>query len=407
MTFDVTKLYSQTSLAVRPSAIREMVKYAAQPGAVSFARGDPAPEAFPIEEFYQCAEVLRAKGSEVLQYGPTVGYPPLIEFLAGWMTPRLGRKINTDQVMVTTGSTQVCDLLVRALVNRGDYVITEEPTFLGNTNNMRVMGAQFITVPIDGEGMMVDLLPEKIEAVLAKGGKISFIYTIPTFHNPAGVTMSVERRKKLVEIAHKYNILIMEDDPYRFVRFEGSDLPSVYELDDQGCVVYAGSFSKILAPGTRLGWCVGDPKLINMMTTLKQGVDGSASIVAQAIVAEYCRRGHLDAFLPRIIDNYRRKRDLMEAALRKYMPEGEAQWTTPNGGFFYWVTTPHVKVDDILKKALQEKIVFVAGQPFYPNGGGDHSFRMCFTFATPEQLDRGIRVIGDAIRALLPIKVKA
>lgn len=407
MTFDVKKLYSLTARAVRPSAIREMVKYASLPGAVSFARGDPAPEAFPVEEFYECAGVLRAKGREILQYGPTVGYPPLIEFLAGWMTPRLGREIGTDQVLVTTGSTQVCDLLVRATINRGDCVITEEPTFLGNANNMRVQGARFITVPVDGDGMRVDLLPGKIEAALASGGRIGFIYTIPTFHNPAGVTLSLERRACLVEIAHKYNILIMEDDPYRYVRFEGEDLPSLYSLDDEGCVVYAGSFSKLLAPGTRVGWCVAPPELVRLMTVLKQGVDTSSSIVSQAIVAEYCRKGLLDAFLPRVVGVYRRKRDMMEAALRRYMPAGEAEWVTPHGGFFYWVTTPRAEAAAVLAKCLEEKVVFVAGEPFYPNGGGQHSFRLCFTFATPEQLDRGIRVIGDAIRALAPAKTRA
>lgn len=403
MTFDLRKLYSLTAQSVRPSAIREMVKYASQPGAVSFARGDPAPEVFPVEEFFQCAGILRTKGREILQYGPTGGYRPLIEFLAGWMTPRLGRKIAEEQVLITTGSTQVCDLLIRATVNRGDYVITEEPTFLGNANNMRVMGAKFITVPVDEEGMVVELLPEKIESVLAAGGRISLIYTIPTFHNPAGVTMSLERRRRLVEIAHRHNILIMEDDPYRFVRFEGEDLPSLYSLDDEGCVVYAGSFSKILAPGTRLGWCVAPPSLVSLMTVLKQGVDTSSSLVSQAIVAEYCRAGLLDSFLPRIVDNYRRKRDLMEKTLRKYMPAGEAEWTTPHGGFFYWVTTPRADADAVLRKALEKKVVFVAGEPFYPNGGGRNSFRLCFTFATPDQLDFGIRVIGDAIRSLLPL----
>ena len=262
-------------------------------------------------------------------------------------------------------------------------------------------------LPVDEQGMVVAALPEKIESVRARGGKISFIYVIPTFHNPAGVTMSVERRRQLVAVAQEHGLLIMEDDPYRFVRFEGDDLPSLYELDGGNGVVSAGSFSKILAPGTRVGWCVGPEPLIRTMTVLKQSVDSSASVVSQAIVAEYCRSGKLDGFLPKIIENYRRKRDLMEAALRKYLPAGEAQWTMPNGGFFYWITTPNVKTADLIKKCLERKVVFVPGEPFYPNGGGEHSFRLCFTFATPDQLDVGIRVIGEAIRELAPAKAKA
>ena len=197
MAIELDKLYSQTARAVRPSAIREMAKHAAQPGAISFARGDPAPEIFPVEEFYECARVLRDRGSEVLQYGNTAGYAPLADFLTGWLTPRLGRPVTREKLLITSGSGQVCYLLVRSTVDRGDFVIVEEPTFLGNTNGMRNAGANFITVPVDEQGMVVAALPEKIESVRARGGKISFIYVIPTFHNPAGVTMSVERRRQL------------------------------------------------------------------------------------------------------------------------------------------------------------------------------------------------------------------
>lgn len=407
MSMELTHLYSQMARAVRPSAIRQMSAVAALPGAISFARGDPAPEIFPVEEFYQGAKVLLERGREVLQYGPAAGYPPLADFLCGWMGPRLGASLTREQLLITSGSTQVCDLLVRALVDRSDWVIVEEPSYLGNTNNMRVAGARFLTVPVDSEGMIVSLLPEKIAAARRAGGKVSFIYTIPTFHNPAGVTMSLPRRRQLVEIARREGIVIMEDDPYRFVRFEGSDLPSLYELAGGDGVVSAGSFSKILAPGTRVGWCVGPAPLIQVMTYLKQSIDSSASVVAQALVNEYCRSGRLDAFLPKIVANYRTKRDLMEAALRRWLPTGEARWATPNGGFFYWITMPRVKTADVLKKCLERKVVFVAGEHFFPCGGGENSFRLCFTFATPDQLDAGIRVIGEAIRESLPAKAEA
>lgn len=402
MTFDVKKQFSAAALGIRPSPIRDMFHLLRQPGMISFAGGMPAPEVFPVEEFYVGASVLREQGRDVLQYGTTEGYPPLLDFLRARMAPRLGRAVSRDEILVTSGSSQVCDLLIRATVDRGDYVVTEEPTFLGNSLNMYNQGAKFITVPCDGDGMMVDLLPEKLDRALADGHKVRFVYTIPNFHNPSGVTLSLGRRQKLVEIAHRYGLIIMEDDPYGSVRFEGEDLPTLCSLDGEGCVLYAGSFSKILAPGTRVGWCVGPAELIRTLAVFKQGADTSTSVVSQALVYKYCASGALDANLPKIVDNYRRKRDLMEAALRKYLPPGEAEWVTPHGGFFYWITTPRIDGRELFERAIARKVAFVVGGPFFPNGGGEHSFRMCFTFATPEQTDAGVKALGEAMRELLP-----
>lgn len=402
MTFDVSSLYSVAAQSIKPSPIREMVSMVRQPGMISFAGGMPAPEVFPVDGFCDGVDYLRENGRDVLQYGSTEGYPPLMDFLCSWMKPRLGRSVTRSEILIISGSTQACDLLVRATVNRGDYVVTEEPTFLGNAITMRNQGAKFITVPCDGEGMMVDLLPQKLDAVIAQGGKVRFIYTIPNFHNPSGATLSLERRKKLVDIAHRYGLVIFEDDPYGSVRFEGEDIPTLYSLDHDGHVLYVDSFSKILAPGTRMGWCIGPAALVRTMTVFKQGVDVCTSVVDQALVYKYCASGKLDAFLPTIIDNYRRKRDLMEAALRKYMPQGEAEWVTPHGGFFFWVTTPRVRADELFRACVARKVAFVVGEPFFPNGGGEHSFRMCFTFATPDQMDAGIKILGATIRELLP-----
>lgn len=399
--FDPAGQYSVAALGIKPSPIREIFHVIRQPGIISFAGGMPAPEVFPIEQFYRGASILRDQGKDILQYGTTEGYKPLMEFLVKWMAPRLKHTASLDEILITAGSTQVADLLTRATVNRGDYVITEEPTFLGNAINMYNQGAQFITVPCDKDGMLVDLLPDKIEAVLAQGGHVRFVYTIPNFHNPLGCTMSLERRKKLVAVAQKYGIIIMEDDPYGNVRFDGEDLPTIYSLDDQGLVLYGGSFSKILAPGTRVGWCIGPAKLVRTLTIFKQGVDTCTSVVAQALVYQYCASGELDRHLPAIIDNYRRKRDFMEAALRRYLPAEEVKYVTPHGGFFYWLTTPHINADELFKKALERHVAFVTGAPFYPNGGGEHSFRMCFTFASPEQTDKGIKALGEAMRDLL------
>jgi 2-aminoadipate transaminase len=286
-------------------------------------------------------------------------------------------------------------------VDKGDFVITESPTFLGTTIDMYNHGANFICIPCDSDGMIVDKIPEEVERVRAGGHKVKYIYTIANFQNPLGCTMSLARRKKLVEIAQHHNLLILEDDPYGYVRFEGEAMPSLFSLDDKGIVVYAGSFSKILAPGTRVGWCVGNAEIIRKMTVFKQGVDTSTSIVSQAIVYEYCRKGYLDQFLPKIINHYRKKRDDMETALQKYLPKGEVNYNKPSGGFFYWLSTPSIKTDDLFDRAIEKKVAFVKGEPFFPNGGGDHEFRMCYTFASPEQTYEGIKRLGEAMEELL------
>ena len=394
-------LYSQATFNLKPSPIREMLHLIRRPGMISFAGGMPDPEIFPVEQFKEAAGILDREGKDVLQYGTTEGYLPLKEFLAEWTAPKMGRKLATDEILITTGSTQIVDLLSWVLIDKGDWVICEEPTFLGATLTMRNHGASFLTVPCDENGMKVDMIPEMVEKARKEGKKVKFIYTIVNFHNPLGCDLSLERRKKLIEIAEKYNLLILEDDPYGYVRFDGEEIPSIFSMDTSGRVVFACSFSKILAPGTRVAWCAGNKEIIRKMTVFKQGVDVCTSVVAQAMVYEYCRLGHLDSFLPKIIDHYRKKRDAMEEAFRKYLPQGEVKWLTPRGGFFYWLETPKVKAKDLFEKAVEKKVAFVLGEPFFPNGGGEHNFRMCFTFASKEQTEEGISRLGEALRELL------
>jgi len=394
-------LYSQATFNLKPSPIREMLHLIRRPGMISFAGGMPDPEIFPVEQFKEAAGILDREGKDVLQYGTTEGYMPLKEFLAEWTAPKMGRKLSTDEILITTGSTQIVDLLSWVLIDKGDWIICEEPTFLGATLTMRNHGASFLTVPCDEKGMKVDMIPEIVEKARKEGKKVKFIYTIVNFHNPLGCDLSLERRKKLIEIAEKYNLLILEDDPYGYVRFDGEEIPSIFSMDTSGRVVFACSFSKILAPGTRVAWCAGNKEIIRKMTVFKQGVDVCTSVVAQAMVYEYCRLGHLDSFLPKIIDHYRKKRDAMEEAFRKYLPQGEVKWLTPRGGFFYWLETPKVKAKDLFEKAVEKKVAFVLGEPFFPNGGGEHNFRMCFTFASKEQTEEGISRLGEALRELL------
>ncbi|WP_024822977.1 MULTISPECIES: PLP-dependent aminotransferase family protein [Aminobacterium] len=394
-------LYSEAAQKIKPSPIRDIFHIIRKPGMISFAGGMPDPEIFPIEQFYEASSIIRKHGKDILQYGVTEGYPPLKEFLIQWLAPRLGRTISMEEILITSGSIQATDLLTLSTINRGDYVITEEPTFLGATIDMYNHGARFLCVPCDNHGMEVDKLPEIIDKAHAKGNRIKYIYTIPNFNNPSGVTMSLERRKKLIAIAQKYKIAILEDDPYGYIRFEGENIPPLYSLDKTGLVIYAGSFSKILAPGTRVAWCCGNKDIIRKMAVFKQGVDTCTSVVAQALVYEYCRLGYLESFLPRIVDHYRKKRDYMEDALNVHLPEETAFFHTPAGGFFYWVETPYISSNDLFEKALEKNVAFVKGEPFYPNGGGAHHLRLCYTFPSPDMIDEGIRRLGVSVRELL------
>lgn len=395
-------LYSDAANSVKPSPIREILHVIRKPGMISFAGGMPDPAIFPVEQFSEAAGILKSQGRDVLQYGTTEGYAPLKEFLADWTAPRMGRKLAPEELLITSGSTQVVDLLNWSVVNDKDYIIVENPTFMGSTLNMHNHGANYILMPCDEEGMQVDLLPGKIEEVRAKGGNIKYIYCIVNFHNPLGCTMTVERRKKLIDIAYRYNIPILEDDPYGYVRFDGEHLPSLFSMDDRGMVLFACSFSKILAPGTRIGWCAGNKDIIRKMTVFKQGVDVCTSVVSQALVYEYCRLGYLESFLPNIIDHYRKKRNAMEEAFRRYLPLDEVKWVTPEGGFFYWLETPNIPARTLFDKAIEKNVAFVLGEAFYPTGdGGKNNFRMCYTFASPEQIDEGVKRLGEAMRELL------
>lgn len=396
-------LYSKAARGLKPSPTRELMHVIRKPGMISFAGGMPDPQIFPVDLFCDCAEILKKEGKDILQYGTTEGYQPLKEFLSEWLAPRLGRKADpSKEILIVSGSTQVADLISWALVDPGDYVIVEEPTFFGFTIPMYNHGAQFLTVPCDSEGMKVDLLPGLIEKAKKEGKKVAFIYTIPNFHNPLGCTLSLDRRKKLVEISHSLGVPILEDDPYGYLRFEGKDVASIFSLDGGTNVIHSGTFSKILAPGTRVAWCVGDADIIRKMAVFKQGTDLCTSVVAQGLVYEYCRRGHLDSFLPKIVNHYRKKRDDMEEALKRHLPLEEVSWVKPQGGFFYWIEMKNILTKDLFDKAIEKKVAFVPGEPFYPSGkGGERAFRMCFTFATPEDTDEGIKRLGEAIRELM------
>lgn len=393
--------YALRTISMKGSAIRELLKITQMPDVISFAGGMPAPEIFPVEEFKQaCIRVLDEQGSEALQYGTTDGYLPLREMISRH-TNQYGIKVTADNIMITNGSQQALDLLGKIFINPGDRILVESPTYLGALQAWNTYNAQYVTVLSDDDGIQVD----KLELALRAGPK--FMYVLPNFQNPTGVTLSLERRKILVELADRYGVPIIEDDPYGQLRFEGKHIPTVEYLDDQlygngdsyhGNVIYLSTFSKILAPGIRLAWVVATPEIIQKLVMAKQGADLHTSTFNQIVAYEVSRKGFLDGHIKTINSIYKERRDIMLEELEKNMPEG-VKWTKPLGGLFLWVSLPEkCNSKELLVKAVEKKVAFVPGESFYPNGGGLNTMRLNFSNAQPEMIKIGIQRLAETIK---------
>lgn len=386
------------------SVIRELLKFTESPEIISFAGGLPAPDVFPVDEFAEaCNKVLKEHGPSALQYGTTDGYLPLREMIARHSL-RYGINITPDNVMITSGSQQALDLLGRIFINRGDRILVEAPTYLGALQAWNAYGAEYVPVPSDKNGMITDALEE----ALRYGPK--FIYVLPNFQNPTGVTLPLERRMQLIELADRYGVPIVEDDPYGQLRYEGEHLPSVVCLDDQyrgnshatyhGNVIYLSTFSKILAPGLRLAWVIAPPEVIRKMVMAKQGADLHTATFNQYVAYEVGKGGFLDRHIHTIRRVYRERRDVMLGALDSYFPAG-TDWTHPEGGLFLWGTIQeHLNSTEVLKIAIERKVAFVPGEPFFPLGGGKNTMRLNFSNATPEKIREGIFRIGKLLQEL-------
>ena len=395
------ELFSSAARKTRPSPVRELLKVIKQPGMISFAGGMPAPEVFPIDQFSEGSEKLVSEGTSLLQYGTTEGYDPLRSFLAKWTAPRLGREVGLDEMLLTTGSQQVLDLFAWAMIDPGDVAIVEAPSYMAALTAFYNHGADFASVPVDGEGMVVSELPALIERLRKEGKKPKFIYTIVNFQNPAGATMTVERRKELAAIAERYGLAIFEDDPYGYVRFDGEHLPSIFSFDKAGNTIYAGSFSKILSPGVRIGWVSGPKDIIRQMAVFKQAVDLCSSPITQVLTYEYCRKGYLDSHLPNIVQDYRVKRDAMEESFRKHLAPQGITWVKPEGGFFYWLNTGNIDSGELAKKALEKKVAILPGAPFCINPeAGVHAARINYTYSKPDVIEEGVSRLAQAIQEM-------
>jgi 2-aminoadipate transaminase len=394
--------YAQRTQRMGSSAIRELLKLTEQPDIISFGGGMPAPEVFPLEEFgAACERVLRNYGPIALQYGSTEGYFPLREMVVRH-TLRYGIDICPDNILITSGSQQALDLLGKIFINRGDRILVENPTYLGALQAWNAYGAEYITVPSDEYGMQTDAL----EDALRVGPK--FIYVLPNFQNPTGSTLSLERRLKLVELADRYGVPIIEDDPYGQLRYEGENLPSVFVLDNhlqentettyRGNVIYLSTFSKILAPGIRLAWVIAPPEVIHKLVQAKQGADLHTATFNQIVAYEVGNRGFLNQHVKKINALYRERRDLMLDVLEETMPAG-VKWTHPLGGLFLWATIPeYLDAAEVLKCAIQRKVAFVPGASFHARGGGKNTMRLNFSYASAENIQEGIVRLASVLR---------
>ncbi len=397
--------FAQRTQRMTSSAIRELLKLTEKPDIISFGGGMPATEVFPIKEFEEaCVRVLQTMGSQSLQYGSTEGVKTLRELIAQ-MSVRNHIDVTPENILITSGSQQALDLLGKILINPGDRILVESPTYLGALQAWAPYGAEYVTVPMDEHGMVT----EAVEEALRSGPK--FIYVLPNFQNPTGVSLSLERRKKLIELADRYGVPVVEDDPYGQLRYEGESLPSVVTLDGQlrangdscyrGNVIYLSTFSKILAPGIRLAWVVAPPEVITKLVQAKQGADLHTPTFNQLVAYEVAKTGFLDEHIKLIRKVYHERRDVMLGALDSYFPSG-VEWTHPDGGLFLWVETPeNVDTTELLKEAVKENVAFVPGVSFFPSGGGHNTMRLNFSNASPEKIRTGISRLGKVLQQVI------
>jgi len=387
---------------MKSSAIRELLKLTQQPDIISFAGGLPAPEFFPLREVEEaCRYIIRKDGAKALQYSATEGYGPLKEYLATTMH-KYGVPAVPDNVLLTNGSQQALDLIGKLFIDSGDYVLTGRPTYLGAIQAWNAYGARYHTVNLDDDGMIVDEMEHAYEKVLTDSGKPpKFIYVLPNFHNPAGTTMPLERREQLAEIATKLNLPVVEDDPYGQLRYEGEDIPPICTFIPER-TIYLGTFSKIMAPGLRLGWIVCPEVLMKRFVQAKQGCDLHTGTFVQYIANDICQRGLIKPHVRRLRQVYKERRDTMLDALAEFWPEG-CSWTHPQGGLFLWARVPEpVDTTEFLKIALAEKVAYVPGVNFYPNqDGGYNAMRLNFSYSPPDIIVEGIRRLGIALKKAL------
>jgi 2-aminoadipate transaminase len=390
-------LFAERTRVMRSSAMRDLMAVTARPEVISLAGGLPDTSTFPPQTFAaQMTRIAQESAAEALQYGPTEGFRETVDCIIEVMGAE-GMLPDPEDVLVTTGGQQAIDLLCKTLVDPGDTVICEAPTYPGAIPVFCSYQADTIQIECDGEGMRIEELEDTLERLDVEGRRPKFVYSVPTFQNPAGVTMSLERRQRLVELARSRELLVVEDNPYGLLRFGGEALPPLYQLDGGDFVIYVGTFSKILSPGIRLGWAVAPPPVMEKVVLGKQAADLCTSTLTQFFVREYFGDGRWREYIESLVGLYRTRRDAMVEALGRYFPP-QASWTEPEGGLFIWATLPpYIDTSDLLAKALREDVAFVPGQAAYVDGRGRNSMRLNFSAGDEDEIREGIRRIGKTV----------
>ncbi len=390
-------LFAERTRVMRSSAMRDLMAVTARPEVISLAGGLPDTSTFPPQTFAaQMTRIAQESAAEALQYGPTEGFRETVDCIIEVMGAE-GMLPDPEDVLVTTGGQQAIDLICKALIDPGDAVICEAPTYPGAIPVFCSYQAETIQIECDADGMRVEELEDTLERLDLEGRRPKFIYSVPTFQNPAGVTMSLERRRRLVELARSRELLLVEDNPYGLLRFGGDTLPPLYQLDGGDFVIYVGTFSKILSPGIRLGWAVTPPPVMEKVVLGKQAADLCTSTLTQYFVREYFGTGSWRDYIESLVILYRSRRDAMVEALERYFP-AQASWTKPEGGLFIWATLPpYIDTSDLLAKALREDVAFVPGQAAYVDGRGRNSMRLNFSACSEDEIREGIRRIGKTV----------
>jgi len=394
--------YAHRTSSMLSSEIRDLLSVTARPDIISLAGGLPYTQAFDPEIILRTVRaVLEEDHAAALQYGPTDGYAPLkhdiIEIMAGEGTPCF-----PEDIMITNGAQQGLELIAKIFINPGDSVITEAPSYVGALNSFLSYQPRIHAIPMDEHGMRTDLLEEKLVEIAGEGARAKFIYVVPNFHNPAGVTMSRERRFRLLELAHEHDCLVVEDNPYGLLRFEGEPEPTLRSLDE-GRVIYLGTLSKIFAAGMRIGWVAAPHPILDKLLLAKQSADLCSSTFTQMVAHRYFRNEGWREQIDNLREIYRGRRDAMLDALREHL-EGIARWTHPQGGLFVWVTLPEfIRAPEMLASAIDAKVAFVPGSGFYPYRGGENCLRLNFSYADEETIREGIKRLSKVIKRELSL----
>jgi len=399
---DIDRLYSDRAGKMRKSVIRELLKVAQDPEIISFAGGLPNPDSFPIDDLLNIIEtVMRQDGKKALQYGTTKGLPEIRESIAERAHKDGISDIDPENVIIMSGSQQALDTVGKIFLNPGDIALVGLPTYLGGINAFRSYESNLEGIPLDKEGMRVDLLEDKLNEMKKEDITPKFIYVVPTFQNPAGVIMPEKRRKQLIDIAHDFDIVIIEDDPYSKLRYDVDHIKPIKAFDDEGRVIYLSTFSKILSPGFRLAWTIASDELTRKMVICKQALDLCTNTFTQYIANEFIRQGSLDLHIMKICEMYKPKRDAMIKSIKQYFPEGY-ECNEPSGGMFAWVTLPKgIDTETMFLDAIKNKVAYVHGKAFHVDGGGERSLRLNFSYSSNEQIEEGIKRLGTVIEKKL------